>query len=230
MKLSERIECLDQGYVSYVDHMGNDGKIVNAARQSYAGKGSSADKKLITYLMNNEHNTPFEHCVVTVEIRAPIFVIRQWHRHRTQSYSEVSGRYVELDMGFYTPNVDSIGEQSTTNHQGRDIKAIDPVKAMDMVDAMVESNMKSNTIYKELLDAGCPREIARSVLPVSTYSQYWATANLHNWMKFLWERLDSHAQYEIRVYAYAVLRILEDLYPITMEQFIENFAEAGRDM
>lgn len=183
------IKILNHGMIRLIDHMGSDLSIARNARVSYdaewrAGEDSGGDAKLINYLYKNGHNTPFEAATVTIEVKAPIFVFRQWHRHRTQSYNELSARYKELPEEFYIPELDQI------------------------------------TI---LLKNGCPREIARSVLPVGTYSHMFATANLNNWFRFLGERLHPHAQYEIRVYAVALLGILEELYPVAVKAFKSSF-------
>jgi thymidylate synthase (FAD) len=150
-------------------------------------------------------------------VKAPIFVFRQWHRHRTQSYNELSARYRELDAEFYIPELDQITTQSPDNKQMR-TKEQNP-DAKYIRDYMIIQNNQAFEMYKILLSRGCPRELARSILPVGTYSTMSATANLHNWMNFLRERLHPHAQYEIQVYAFIVSCILEELFPVTMRHF-----------
>lgn len=212
---SEKV--LDHGLIRLIDFMGADLSVVRNARISYdadwrAGENEGGDKRLIGYLSRNGHNTPFESAAVTFEVRAPIFVFRQWHRHRTQSYNEVSARYTSLPEDFYIPELDQITTQSTHNKQMRTNKQNKWAKVIQYL--MKRQNTGAFTTYRLLLKLGCPRELARSVLPVGTYSHMFATANLHNWYRFLKERLHPHAQYEIRVYAEAILRVLSELYPV----------------
>ena len=218
MERNHKIEVLDHGLLRLIDFMGSDLSVVRNARVSYdaawrAGENSESDGNLIGYLARNHHNTPFESPAVTFEVRAPIFVFRQWHRHRTQSYNELSARYKELPEVFYIPEVDQITTQSTDNKQMRtDVQN----KWAPVIRNMIRLQNKSAFFtYHALLKLGCPREIARSVLPVGTYSHMFATALLHNWYRFLEERLHPHAQYEIRVYAEAILSILRELYPVS---------------
>jgi len=223
--VSDEVCVLDHGIVRLVDWMGNDLSIVRNARVSYdaewrAGEDSGSDKRLIKYLWKNGHTSPFESCSVTFEIKAPIFVLRQWMRHRTQSYNEVSARYRELPLEFYLPDEGSITTQSTDNKQMR----TDEVhkNAKELRDLMRMCNEGSLAVYHKLIEEGCPRELARSVMPVSTYSHMFATANLLNWMKFLKERLHPSSQYEIRVYAEVIEAFLRTLYPTAMEAFNES--------
>ena len=212
-----RKELLDHGYLQLVDNMGTDLSIVRSARVSYDGKGKSTDEKLINYLMKNGHNTPFESCVVSFEIKAPIFVVRQWHRHRTQSYNEISARYTELPAEFYVPDLEQITTQSKDNKQ---MRSEDVNLEREGIQRMIDyQNTQAFKLYQQMLNKGCPRELARSVLPVGTYTKFFATANLHNWFKFIGERSHPHAQYEIRVYSDAILEMLEGLYPIATKAF-----------
>lgn len=216
------VKVLNRGLVRLVDHMGNDLSIVRNARVSYdaewrAGENEGSDKRLLNYLYNNGHNTPFESVTFTFEVEAPIFVFRQWHRHRTQSYNELSARYKELPEEFYIPELDQITTQSTDNKQMR-TDEINP-HAEDIQNAISEWNHGSFQVYHDLLDQGCPREIARSVLPVGTYSHMFATMNLHNLFNFLRERLHPHAQYEIRVYAEAMLELIRPIVPAAVAAF-----------
>jgi thymidylate synthase (FAD) len=224
---NHKIEVLDHGYLRYIDSMGSDLSIVRNARVSYdadwrAGENEKGDERLINYLARNGHNTPFESCTITFEIKAPIFVVRQWHRHRTQSYNEVSARYTALPQECYTPEVELITTQSTDNKQ---MRTDEQHPEAHIIRSMIaQSNMESFRMYHWLLNQGCPRELARSVLPVGTYTHFFATANLHNWYRFLKERLHPHAQYEIRVYAEAILQVLSELYPVaTKAHFPEHF-------
>ena len=218
MERNHKIEVLDHGLLRLVDYMGSDLSVVRNARVSYdaafrAGEDPGSDSNLIRYLARNGHNTPFEACTITFEVRAPIFVFRQWHRHRTQSYNELSARYRELPETYYLPALDQITTQSTDNKQ---MRTTVQNKWAPVIRNMINLQNKSAFFtYHALLKLGCPREIARSVLPVGTYSHMFATANLHNWYRFLKERLHPHAQYEIRVYAEAILSVLNELDPLS---------------
>jgi len=226
LKPSEtEIKLLNHGMIRLIDHMGSDLSIARNARVSYdaewrAGEDKGSDSKLINYLYKNGHNTPFEAATITFEVKAPIFVFRQWHRHRTQSYNELSARYKELPEEFYIPELDQITTQSTDNKQMR-TDDINP-KAGHIRAAILTANQASFNVYHALLEIGCPREIARSVLPVGTYSHMFATANLNNWFRFLGERLHPHAQYEIRVYAEAIIKLIEPLYPVAVKSFKDS--------
>jgi len=220
--MSEPIKCLDHGFVRLVDHMGSDLSIVRNARVSYdaewrAGDDAGSDARLINYLYKNGHNTPFEAVTVTFDVKAPIFVYRQWHRHRTQSYNELSARYRELPEEFYVPEPSLITTQSTDNKQMRTTEQHPDAESIR--NKIIASNRYAFSQYKKMLEMGCPRELARSVLPVGTYSHMFATANLHNWFRFLAERLHPHAQYEIRVYAEAILQLLEPIAPVAVNAF-----------
>lgn len=219
------IKVLDHGLVRLVDHMGNDLSIVRAARVSYdadwrTGDDAGKDEKLIAYLMKNHHTSPFEAVTFTFEVKAPLFVFRQWHRHRTWSYNEVSARYSELPEEFYVPELSDITTQSTSNKQMR-TDAQHP-QAVLMQSYMRKSMMDAFALYKELLAQGCPRELARSVLPTSTYSRMFATVDLHNLFHFLRLRLHEHAQKEIRVYAEAMLELVEPIVPYAVAAFKET--------
>lgn len=216
------INVLDHGKVRLIDHMGNDLSIVRNARVSYnaewrSGDDAGKDEKLINYLYTNGHNTPFEAVTFTFEIKAPIFVIRQWHRHRTQSYNEVSARYTELPEEFYTPALDKITTQHTSNKQMRTNEQ--HPHAAGMLLSMKDSNQMAFHLCKRLIADGCPRELARCVLPLATYTHMFATMNLHNLFKFLGERLHEHAQYEIRVYAEAILELIKPIVPVAVDAF-----------
>ena len=224
--MNNEIKLLDYGYIKLLDTMGSDLKISQMARQSYdsewrAGVDNESDEKLINYLLKNKHTTPFEHCCVTFGIKAPIFVFRQWHRHRTQSYSEVSARYVELPNEFYVPELDQITTQSKDNKQMRTEDQNNNANGIAL--EIDHSNRKSFLSYEALLEEGCPRELARSVLPVGTYSKMSTTANLLNWFRFMELRLHPHAQYEIRVYADAMLELLEPVYPVAVAAFKQHW-------
>lgn len=229
------IKLLDHGFVRLVDHMGSDLSIVRNARVSYdaewrAGDDEGSDAKLIRYLYKNGHNTPFEAVTFTFDVKAPIFVFRQWHRHRTQSYNELSARYRQLPCDFYIPEPHLVGVQSADNKQMRtpmteaEFDALpeeEQLDITDMLDAMSNSQMDSYRTYETMLADGVPRELARAVLPVSIYSHMFATVSLHNLLGFMRERLHPHAQYEIRVYAEAMLELIKPIVPVTTDIFID---------
>ena len=220
-----KVDVLDHGFVRLVDYMGSDLSIIRNARVSYdadwrAGEDEKSDTRLIKYLYRNGHNTPFEAVTVTFDIKAPIFVFRQWHRHRTQSYNELSARYRPLPEEFYVPAIEQITTQSNDNKQ---MRTDQQHPCSEHLRGEIErSSKKSFETYNYLLEQGCPRELARSVLPVGTYSHMFATANLHNWFRFLSERLHPHAQYEIRVYATVILQMLETVAPVAVSAFKEG--------
>lgn len=223
--MTVKIDCLDHGFVRVVDYMGGDINVVRAARVSYdaawrAGEDDKGDAKLINYLWSHHHTTPFEAVTFTFEVKAPIFVIRQWHRHRTWSYNELSARYKELPEEFYIPNSSIIGEQSKSNKQMRNIdQEVDVEQLQKRYRECIElrnHNEESFALYRTLMTKGWPRELARSVLPVSTYTHMFATVNLLNLLKFLTLRTHSHAQYEIRVYAEAMLELIREIVPVSV--------------
>lgn len=224
MNIISSEDVLDHGFVRLINCMGSDLSVVRAARVSYnadwrAGEDERKDEKLIAYMIKNGHTSPFEAVAFTFEVKAPIFVFRQWHRHRTWSYNELSARYGELDAEYYVPKIEQIGKQSETSKQAR---TFDQLQSEDedykQSLAFYEVNCKQAFIaYQSLLQVGWPREIARGVLPVSTYSRMHATVDLHNLLHFLKLRLHAHAQYEIRVYADAMLRLITPVVPVTIE-------------
>lgn len=228
--MTNKIDLLDHGFVRLVDHMGSDLSVVRAARVSYdaawrAGEDTGSDKRLINYLWKNHHTTPFESVVFTFEVKAPIFVFRQWHRHRTWSYNELSARYRELTEEFYVPEPELIGVQSKDNKQMRVLKPHlemtynETIAAKNIIDLIELSNSESFDDYIALINQGAPRELARSVLPVGTYSHMFATVNLLNLLKFFTLRSHSHAQHEIRVYSDAMQQLIRPIVPVCMEAF-----------
>jgi len=215
-------KVLDHGHVRLVESMGSDLSIVRNARVSYdaewrAGDDDGKDTKLINYLLKNKHTSPFESCVFTFDVKAPIFVFRQWHRHRTWSFNEISARYAELPEEFYVPETAQITTQSASNKQMR-TDELNP-HAESMKRRIYDSSSDSFAVYKKLIEEGCPRELARSVLPVGTYSHMFATCDLHNLFHFMKLRLHTHAQYEIRVYAEAMLELIEPIVPVSVDAF-----------
>jgi thymidylate synthase (FAD) len=211
------IKCLDHGFVRLVESMGSDLSIARAARVSYdaawrAGEDEGSDAKLIRYLWRHQHTTPFEAVEFQFEVKAPIFVLRQWHRHRTWSYNELSARYRPLPEEFYVPEPENVGVQSKDNKQGRELGDPDM-----LVPSMIDHSCRAAfASYKSLLERGVPRELARSVLPVATYSHMFAKVDLKNLFHFLTLRLDSHAQFEIRIYAEAIRQLIKPVVPVAV--------------
>jgi thymidylate synthase (FAD) len=214
-----KVDVLDHGYLRLVDYMGSDLSVVRSARVSYnaewrTGEDAGKDEKLIKYLVKNRHTSPLESVSFTFEVKAPIFVFRQWHRHRTWSYNEVSARYSELPEEFYVPEADQITTQSTSNKQMRTDEVNPQAEFMRAI--MRKQNQTAFQAYRDMLTMGCPRELARSVLPVGTYSHMFATVDLHNLFHFLGLRLHAHSQYEIRVYAEAIVKLIRPIIPVTL--------------
>ena len=231
---SEPIKCLDHGYVRLVDSMGGDLSIVRAARVSYdaawrAGEDTGSDERLIRYLWKHHHTTPFEAVTLTFEVKAPIFVFRQWHRHRTWAFNELSARYRELPEEFYVPDPATVGVQSKSSKQARVMDSVTSARRFSLesqIDAIKSHNTKAFALYRTLLANSWPRELARSILPVGTYSHMFATVNLLNLMKFLTLRTDAHAQYEIRVYADAMAKLATAVAPVAMKAWKETTNDA----
>lgn len=231
--MTDIINVLDHGHVRLVDHMGSDLSISRSARVSHDAEGRPDDAKLIRYLYKNRHNTPFESVTFTFDVKAPIFVFRQWHRHRTQSYNELSARYRELPEEFYVPKPHLLGVQNADNKQMRDVVSADEFLELPEIHQTVarstcvhmrKANEASFRAYQSMLIDGVPRELARSVLPVATYSHMFTTMNLHNLFHFLGLRLHEHAQYEIRVYAEAMLGLIEPIVPVAVGAFRDGLA------
>ena len=228
-KSNNPIKCLDHGFVYLVDSMGDDAAIEQAARVSYLKaevRKQSTRRGLIRYLMRHRHTTPFEMVQLKFHAKMPIFVARQWVRHRTASINEISGRYSKLDEEFYMP--DQFNLQSQANKQGRDEDEIAPFQKEQIRFGLLESRDQSYARYEHMLDVGVSKEIARMDLPVSIYTQWYWSINLHNLFHFLSLRLDSHAQYEIRVYAEAIAGILKKMVPLAWEAF-EDYRLNGAD-
>lgn len=213
-----RYDCLNHGFVRVVDTMGAEGAIVQAARVSY-GEGTttpSDDRSLLRYLMRHRHTTPFEMCEIKLHVKLPIFVARQWIRHRTANVNEYSARYSILDGEFYFPDVENMQEQSNTNKQGRGVD-LDEAQAKVFLSYLHQDAAVAYDHYQEMVGAGIyeddgnanlAREIARMNLPANIYTQWYWKVDLHNLLHFLTLRCDPHAQYEIRVYANAIAEIV----------------------
>ena len=254
--LYEPIPVLDHGFVRVIDYMGDDAAVVQAARVSY-GKGTkrvSSDRGLINYLMRNRHTSPFEMCEIKFHIKLPIFVARQWIRHRTANVNEYSARYSILDREFYVPDETflrrqkeeraaaptqlpllaedaeealrptAVAPQSTSNRQGRE-GSLAPEEAARVIRDIHSTAQRCFTVYDRLLgdgrSSGVARELARVVLPLNTYTQWYWKIDLHNLLHFLELRADPHAQYEIRAYAEVILDIVRRWVPLTAAAFEE---------
>ncbi|CAO5677292.1 MAG: Flavin-dependent thymidylate synthase [Holosporales bacterium] len=232
--LYDAIPALDHGFVRVIDYLGSDAAVVQAARVSY-GRGTkrqSEDQALIHYLMRHRHSTPFEMCEIKLHLKMPIFVARQWMRHRTANINEYSARYSILDREFYLPDLNQMAAQSVQNNQGRgDILSTDKAQTLR---ARFEADAHTTyDSYEYFLNEdaqhdhpGLARELARMNLPVNYYTQLYWKIDLHNLLHFLSLRADSHAQYEIRVYAEIILDIVKKWVPITYAAFI-NYRKNG---
>ena len=216
----DAIKCLDKGFVRLVDSMGGDDAIVQAARVSY-GQGTSKvsqDRGLIRYLMRHRHTTPFEMVEFKFHCKMPIFVARQWVRHRTANINEYSLRYSEARDEFYFPDPEHIQFQSALNKQGRSGEVPLELK-QKVLDYFKEISERSFTMYQELNEEGIARELARSLLPVNIYTEWYWKNDLHNLLHFIGLRSDSHAQYEIRVYSDAMVEFVKAVAPFAWEAY-----------
>ena len=237
--LYKKFKVLDQGFVRVIDYMGDDSSIVQAARVSY-GKGTkkiNQDRNLINYLLSHRHSTPFEMNEIKLHIKLPIFIARQWIRHRTANVNEYSARYSILEREFYMPSLQNLKTQSKTNNQGRGEKVqrneakekLNLIKknseqAFDNYSFLLNEDINGNLIDNE--KDGIARELARMTLPLNTYTQWYWKIDLHNLMHFLSLRFDTHAQYEIRVYADKILDIVKKWVPLTYDAFIKYRMES----
>jgi len=232
--LYEALPVLDHGFVRVVDYMGDDSSIVQAARVSY-GKGTkkvSTDSGLIKYLMRHRHSTPFEMCEIKYHVKLPIFVARQWIRHRTANVNEYSARYSILDKEFYLPSKENLAAQATSNRQGRG-DVINGKQADNILNILKKDAEQTYTNYELMLNEkydgskinktnkGLARELARMNLTLNTYTQWYWKTDLLNLLNFLSLRADSHAQYEIRAYADVMINSLKRWAPITFEAFMD---------
>lgn len=223
--LDKEFQVLDKGFVRMVDYYGSDSRIVQAARVSY-GEGTktvSQDGALIDYLLRHQHTSPFEQVVFTFHLKMPIFVARQWVRHRMGRMNEVSGRYSIMKDEFYVPENSCISKQSTNNKQGRG-EVFEEQQAKEFQAEFIEGQQKAYEVYKDMVEKGIAREIARINLPLALYTEFYWQMDLHNLFHFLKLRLDSHAQYEIRLYAEKILEIIKTVCPMAVSSF-ENTME-----
>jgi len=232
--LYEALPILDHGFIRVIDYMGNDNSIVQAARVSY-GKGTkkvNTDSGLIKYLMRHWHSTPFEMCEIKYHVKLPIFIARQWIRHRTANVNEYSARYSILDKEFYLPSKENLAAQSTNNRQGRG-NVISGGQAEEVLSLLKDDAERTYKNYEEMLNerydgsvideskTGLARELARMNLTLNTYTQWYWKTDLLNLMNFLRLRADHHAQYEIRAYADVMLNTLKRWVPITYDAFMD---------
>jgi len=233
--LYEPVKCLDHGFIRVIDYMGDDAAIVQAARVSY-GKGTkkvNEDKGLINYLMRHWHSTPFEMCEIKFHVKLPIFIARQWIRHRTANVNEYSARYSILDKEFYIPAPENLAAQSAMNRQGRGdvLQGKEAVRVLELLrqdsenvyghyEEMLNENSAGEKINED--NSGLARELARMNLTLNYYTQWYWKIDLHNLLHFLHLRADAHAQFEIREYANAMLDVVKRWVPITHEAFMNN--------
>ena len=208
-----------EGFVRLVDSMGNDMAVVKAARVSYGNesKGPEADRKLIHYLMKHNHGTPFEHITFTFHIKCPIFVARQWFRHRIGSFNEISGRYVKLETEFYIP--EEFRENKTSNHQASKKGKFSKKETSQLLKAYQAVLDTSREAYNYLLERGVAREQARAILPLGTYTEFYWTVNARSLFNFLSLRTDENAQEEMRDYALVIKEVAEEIAPWSFEAF-----------
>ena len=231
--LYEPIPVLDHGFIRVIDYMGDDAAVVQAARVSYGAgtKKIREDAGLINYLMRHRHTSPFEMCELKIHVKMPIFVARQFLRHRVASANEVSGRYSILDREFYMPGPENLAAQAKTNRQGRG-DVLNEAEAAQVLELLREDAARAYTHYEEMLNEidgrivdperqGLARELARMNLPVSLYTQLYWKMDLHNLLHFLNLRADAHAQYEIRVYAEALLEVVKQWVPLSYAAFMD---------
>ena len=232
--LYEAIPVLDHGFIRVIDYMGDDSSIVQSARVSY-GKGTkkiSTDEGLIRYLMRYRHSTPFEMCEIKYHVKLPIFIARQWIRHRTANVNEYSARYSILDKEFYLPAKDQLASQSKSNRQGRG-EVLQGKQAEEVLNILKDDATRTYNNYEKLLNErfdgtkidenkiGLARELARMNLTLNTYTQWYWKTDLLNLLNFLFLRADDHAQYEIRVYADKMLGTVKKWVPITYQAFMD---------
>ena len=240
--LYKPLQALDHGFVRVIDYMGDDTAIVQSARVSY-GKGTKKitnDKGLIKYLMRHWHSTPFEMCEIKLHVKLPIFIARQWIRHRTANVNEYSARYSILDKEFYIPSVENLASQSQVNKQGR-AKNLSPEEAEKVINILKNDAEQTYNNYEVMLNEnsdgetldegsmGIARELARMNLTLNTYTQWYWKIDLNNLLHFLKLRADAHAQFEIRVYADIILDIVKKWVPITYEAF-EDYRVGGTQL
>lgn len=225
-------KVLDKGFIKLIDSMGSDRGIVNAARVSYGKHEEIADddtnNRLIRYLMRHEHMTPFEMAEMVFLAKCPIFVAREWMRHRTFSFNEISARYKQLDADYYVPEINRIGTQSKTNKQGTSEEYIDPnVKYLHQTEIEM-AQYDVNQTYETLCNEGVAKELSRIVMPVGQYTEFYVKGSLRNWLHFCQLRCAPNAQYEIREYADQILSYIASIFPLTYAAWRDYKYEAVR--
>jgi thymidylate synthase (FAD) len=225
--LDKEFPVLDKGFVRLVDYLGGDERVVQSARVSYGAgtKSYREDAGLIDYLLRHRHTSPFEQVALTFHVKLPIFVARQWIRHRTAKLNEISGRYSVMKDDFYVPASDDIALQSTDNKQGRSDETLSPEAAARVRSALEEGQREAYGDYKALIDQGIARELARINLPLSLYTEWYWQIDLHNLFHFLELRLDAHAQKEIRLYAEVLFEMAKKVAPLCCASFERHTLE-----
>lgn len=219
------VEVLDDGFVRLVDHLGDDASVVRSARVSYGEetKGAAADEKLINFLMKHDHGTPFEHLSFTFHIRCPLFVARQWFRHRIGSFNEISGRYVKVDTDFWVPSEWRINDQK--NKQASSEGGFTPTENAELHRIYHDALDTCQTAYTELLSQGVAREQARGILPLATYTEFYWSVNARSLFNFIRLRAAPNAQQEIRDYANVITDIVTPLAPWTFAAFRKHILQ-----
>ncbi|HTX74514.1 MAG TPA: FAD-dependent thymidylate synthase [Rectinemataceae bacterium] len=228
--LDREFPVLNRGFIRLVDYLGGDERIVQAARVSYGAgtKSYREDAALIDYLLRNEHTSPFEQVILTFHVKLPIFVARQWIRHRTARVNEISGRYSILKDEFYVPELSAVAAQSADNKQGRAAEPLDPGLGEEVRGRLESGQRSSYEEYSSLVEAGIARELARVNLPLSLYTEWYWQIDLHNLFRFLALRLDAHAQLEIRAYAEVMLDITRRVAPAACSSFENHILHGVR--
>ncbi|MDR2633641.1 MAG: FAD-dependent thymidylate synthase [Treponema sp.] len=225
--LDREFPVLDTGFIRLVDYLGGDERVVQAARVSYGAgtKGYREDEGLIDYLLRNQHTSPFEQVVLTFHVKLPVFVARQWVRHRTARLNEISGRYSVLQEAFYLPASEDMALQCTQDKQSRAAEVLDREQAQGICAAMAAAQKRAYTEYTDLIEQGIARELARINLPLSLYTELYWQIDLHNLFHFLKLRLSAHAQKEIRAYAQVLLQITKQVAPLSCRAFERHVLE-----
>jgi len=228
--LDQEIKVLDHGFIRLIDYMGSDDRIVQTARVSY-GAGTKTlreDAGLIDYLLRHEHTSPFEHVVFEFHCKMPIFVARQWIRHRTARLNEISGRYSVMKDEFYVPPRDQISFQSLDNKQGRNPEDVPPELQDKVIELLKQDQENVYGNYEEMIDDNIARELARINLPLSTYTEWYWQMDLKNMFHFLRLRMDSHAQWEIQEYGRAMAEVVKAVCPLAYASFERHMVNGAR--
>ncbi len=228
--MNQEIKVLDHGFIRLIDYMGSDARIVQTARVSY-GAGTKTlreDAGLIDYLLRHEHTSPFEHVVFEFHCKMPIFVARQWIRHRTARLNEISGRYSVMKNEFYLPPRDKISFQSLDNKQGRNPQDVPPELQDKVLNLLRQDQENIYSNYEEMIDDNVARELARINLPLSTYTEWYWQMDLKNMFHFLKLRMDSHAQWEIQEYGRAMAKVVQAVCPLAYASFERHMVDGAR--